>query len=49
LFYAGRHHKARVLDWIYTAKQANTPLAGTKITAIATGVPGNEGILDVSL
>lgn len=37
------------LDWIYTATQANTPLAGTKIIAIATDVPGNEGILAVSL
>ena len=37
------------LDWIYTATQANTPLAGTKNIAIATDVPGNEGILAVSL
>ncbi|MBO9204773.1 MULTISPECIES: hypothetical protein [Niastella] len=37
------------LDWTYTATQANTPLAGTKIKAIATDVPGNDGILDVSL
>lgn len=37
------------LDWIYTATQPNGTLAGTKITAIATDVPGNEGILDVSL
>ena len=37
------------LDWTYTATQANSPLAGTKITAIAIDVPGNEGILDVSL
>jgi hypothetical protein len=37
------------LDWMYTATQANATLAGTKITAIATDVPGNEGILVVSL
>jgi hypothetical protein len=37
------------LDWMYTATLANPTLAGTKITAIATDVPGNEGILDVSL
>jgi hypothetical protein len=37
------------LDWIYTATEANTSLAGTKITAMATDVPGNEGILVVSL
>ena len=37
------------LDWTYTATQVNTSLAGTKIIAIATDVPGNEGILDVSL
>jgi hypothetical protein len=37
------------IDWTYTAAQANATLAGTKITAIATDVPGNEGILDVSL
>jgi hypothetical protein len=37
------------IDWNYTATQPNGTLAGTKITAIATDVPGNEGILDVSL
>jgi hypothetical protein len=37
------------LDWCYTATQLNGTLAGTKIIAIATDVPGNEGILDVSL
>jgi len=37
------------LDWNYTATQPNGSLAGTKIKAIATDVPGNEGILDVSL
>jgi hypothetical protein len=37
------------LDWTYTATQLNGTLAGTKINAIATDVPGNEGILVVSL
>jgi hypothetical protein len=31
------------LDWNYTATQVNNPLAGSKIKAIATDVPGNEG------
>jgi hypothetical protein len=30
------------LDWIYTATQANNLLAGSKITAIATDVPGKK-------
>jgi len=37
------------LDWTYTATEANSQLAGSKVIAIATDVPGNEGILDVSL
>jgi hypothetical protein len=37
------------LDWTYTATQANSKVAGSKIIAIATDVPGNEGILEVSL
>lgn len=37
------------LDWNFTATMANSPLAGTKIIAIATDVPGNEGILEVTL
>jgi hypothetical protein len=40
---------ANTLDWIYTATQANSLLAGSKIIAIATDVPGNEGTLEVSL
>lgn len=40
---------ANGLDWTYTATQANNLLAGSKIKAIATDVPGNEGILVVSL
>lgn len=37
------------LDWTFTATMANSQLAGTKIIAIATDVPGNEGILEVTL
>jgi len=37
------------LDWIYTATQANAVLAGSKINAIATDVPGNTGTLAVTL
>jgi hypothetical protein len=37
------------LDWTYTATQANNPLAGSKIKAIATDIPANEGILEVTL
>jgi hypothetical protein len=37
------------LNWTYTATQANNPLTGSKIIAIATDVPGNEGTLNVTL
>lgn len=37
------------VDWTYTAIQGNNPLAGSKIIAIATDVPGNEGTLEVTL
>jgi hypothetical protein len=37
------------LDWTYTATQANNLLAGSKIKAIATDVPRNEGTLEVTL
>jgi hypothetical protein len=37
------------LDWTYTATQANNPLTGSKIKATATDVPGNKGILEVTL
>lgn len=37
------------LDWTYAATQVNNPLAGSKIIAIATDVPGNEGALEVIL
>lgn len=41
--------QANGLDWIYTATQANNPLAGSKIKAIATDVPGNEGTLEATV
>ncbi len=37
------------VDWTYTATQANSPLTGSKINAIATDVPGNEGTLELTL
>ncbi|HEY4967542.1 MAG TPA: hypothetical protein VII28_14150 [Puia sp.] len=37
------------LDWTYTTTQANAVLAGSKISAIATDVPGNTGTLVVTL
>ena len=37
------------IDWTYTATQANPALAGSKIKAIASDVPGNEGTLEVTL
>ena len=37
------------LDWTYTATQANNLLAGSKIKATATDVPGNKGTLEVTL
>jgi hypothetical protein len=40
---------ANGLDWTYTATQANNLLAGSKIRAIATDVPNNEGTLEITL
>jgi hypothetical protein len=40
---------ANGIDWTYTAKQANNLLTGSKIKAIASDVPGNEGTLEVTL
>jgi len=37
------------IDWTYTATQANNPVAGSKIKAIATDVPGNEGMSEITL
>jgi hypothetical protein len=33
----------------YTATQANDPLTGSKIKAIATAIRANEGTLELSL
>lgn len=41
--------EANDLDFTYTATQINNPLAGSKIIAIATDVPNNEGISEVTL
>lgn len=38
-----------IVDWNYTATQANPLLAGSKIKATATDVPGNEGMLEITL
>ncbi len=37
------------IDWTYTVTQANAVLTGSKISAIATDVPGNTGTLEVTL
>jgi len=37
------------IDWTYTSTQANSPLTGSKIKAIATDVPGNQGTLELTL
>lgn len=37
------------IDWTYTSTKANSPLGGTSIKAIATDVPGNEGVLEITL
>ena len=37
------------VDWTYTTKQAINLPAGSKVIAIATDVPGNEGTLEVIL
>jgi len=35
--------------WDYTATQENNAVAGTKIVAVATDLPGNEGVLEITL
>ena len=40
---------ANGIDYTYTVTQANNLLAGSKIIAIATDVPGNEGMLEATL
>jgi hypothetical protein len=37
------------IDWTYTATQVNNPLTGSRVKAIATDVPGNEGTLELTL
>lgn len=37
------------IDWTYTATVANSPVTGSKIKAVATDVPGNEGMLEIVL
>jgi hypothetical protein len=39
----------RLRRWYYTATQNNPVLPGTKITAIATDLPGNETLMEVIL
>ena len=41
--------QANGIDWTYTTTQANAVLAGSKINAVATDVPGNTGTLAVTL
>lgn len=36
-------------QWVYTATQSNASFAGTMISATAIDVPGNEGVLDISI
>lgn len=40
---------ANGIDWTYSATLVNTPLAGTRIKAFATDLPGNEGMLEITL
>ena len=37
------------LNWMYTTTQANAALAGSKIKATATDLPGNTGELEITL
>ena len=39
----------RGLDWHYTVTRPNPLTVGSRIIAIATDVPGNEGILEITL
>jgi hypothetical protein len=40
---------ANGIDWTYTTSKPNSNLAGTRIVAMATDVPGNEGSMELSL
>ncbi len=39
----------RALNWVYTTTRSNPQQAGSKIKAIATDIPGNEGMLEINL
>ena len=37
------------IDWTYSSRQSNNLVADSRIKVIASDVPGNEGVLEVSL
>lgn len=39
----------RGLDWVYAIVRSNLLTAGSRIKAVATDVPGNEGMLEITL
>jgi hypothetical protein len=41
--------QANTIDWLYKATVANAAVAGSKITAVATDLPGNNTSLDATL
>ena len=41
--------QANTIDWLYKATVANAAIAGSKITAVATDLPGNNTSLDATL
>jgi hypothetical protein len=41
--------QSNTVDWLYTATKANAGLTGSKVTAVATGFPGNSSSLEVTL
>lgn len=40
---------AQGLHWTYTATQANASVSGSRIVATAVDLPGNEGLLEITL
>ena len=36
-------------NWVYTAKQPNGSVAGSRITATVIDLPGNEGVMEIVL
>lgn len=40
---------AQGLHWTYTATQANANVSGSRIVATAVDLPGNEGLLEITL